>query len=183
MANPENMTTVRLLPLLMLLGSLAHAPSAGAQSEAVAKTVVGPANADLADGAAALRTGDAEEGVRLTRRGLATASGHRERVAGYSNLCAGLAMLERLDEALQACNRALELDDEYWRSYSNRALVYLKQARYPEAERDISRGEALNPNARTLKTLRAMYRDAVDPVSPSIIIDDRREAGADEADR
>jgi hypothetical protein len=28
-----------------------------------------------------------------------------------------------------------------------------------------------------------MYRDAVDPVSPSIIIDDRREATADEADR
>ena len=55
--------------------------------------------------------------------------------------------------------------------------------RYPEAERDISTGEALNPNARTLKTLRGMYRDAVDPVSPSIIIDDRRGAVADEADR
>ena len=174
------MTTVRLLPLLILLGSLAHGQSPGAQSEAIAKTVIGPANSDLADGAAALRIGDAEEGVRLTRRGLATASGRRERAAGYSNLCAGLAMLEQLDEALQACNRALALDDEHWRSYSNRALVYLKQARYPEAERDISRGEALNPNARTLKTLRAMYRDAVDPVSPSIIIDDRRDAGADD---
>jgi hypothetical protein len=44
-------------------------------------------------------------------------------------------------------------------------------------------GEQLNPNARTLKTLRAMYRDAVDPVSPSIIIDDRREAAAGDAGR
>ena len=177
------MTTVRLLPLLLLLGSLAHAQVPAAQSGAVAKTVVGPANADLADGAAALRIGDAEEGVRLTRRGLAMATGQRERVAGYSNLCAGLAMLERLEDALQACNRALQLDDEHWRSYSNRALVYLKQERYPEAERDISRGEALNPSARTLKTLRAMYRDAVDPVSPSIIIDDRRGAEANESTR
>jgi hypothetical protein len=62
-------------------------------------------------------------------------------------------------------------------------LAYLKLERYPEAERDISTGEELNPNARTLKTLRSMYRDAVDPVAPSIIIDDRREAAADEADR
>jgi tetratricopeptide (TPR) repeat protein len=172
-----------LLPLLMLLGSFAQAQSTAGQSDAVAKTVVGPANAGLADGAAALRAGDAEEGVRLTERGLSTAGGRRERVAGYSNLCAGLAMLERLDEALDACDRALQLDDRHWRSYSNRALVYLKLERYPDADRDIARGEALNPHASTLKRLRTMYLDAVDPVLPSIIIDDRREAPADEPDR
>jgi len=177
------MNIAHLLPVLLLLGSLAQAQSAAGQSDAVAKTVVGPANADLADGAAALRAGDAEEGVRLTRRGLASAAGRRERVAGYSNLCAGLAMLERLDEALQACDRALQLDDRHWRSYSNRALVHLKQERYAEAERDIASVEALSPQAHTLKQLRAMYRDAVDPVSPSIIIDDRREASADEQGR
>ena len=176
------MTITRTLPLLMLLVSLAEAQAPAGQSGAVAKTVVGPDNADLADGAAALRAGNAEDGVRLTERGLMVATGRRDRVAGYSNLCAGLAMLQRFDEALQACNRALELDDGHWRSYSNRALVYLKQERYPEAERDISIGEQLNPNARTLKTLRAMYRDAIDPVAPSIIIDDRREAAADEPD-
>jgi len=177
------MTIARFLPMLMLLASLAQAQAPASQSEAVAKTVVGPGNAELADGAAALRVGNAEDGVRLTERGLMSANSRRERVAGYSNLCAGLAMLERLDEALEACNRALELDDRHWRSYSNRALVYLRQERYPEAERDISAGEQLNPHARTLKTLRAMYRDAVDPVAPSIIIDDRREASADDADR
>lgn len=177
------MTIARFLPLLMLLASLAQAQTPASQSGAVAKTVVGPGNTDLADGATALRVGNAEDGVRLTERGLMSASSRRERVAGYSNLCAGLAMLERLDEALEACNRALELDGRHWRSYSNRALVYLKQERYPEAERDISVGEELNPNARTLKTLRAMYRDAVDPVAPSIIIDDRREAAGDDADR
>ena len=142
--------------------------------------MLGPSNADLADGAAALRAGDAEEGVRLTRRGLKSGIGGRDRVAGYSNLCAGLIMLERMDEALEACNRALDLDDRHWRSYSNRALAYIKLRRYREAELDISTVEELNPHARTLKALRAMYRDAVDPVSPSVIIDDRREAMADE---
>ena len=177
------MIIARLLPLLILLASFAEAQAPTGQSAAVAKTVVGPDNADLVDGAAALRVGNAEDGVRLTERGLRSASSRRDRVAGYSNLCAGLAMLERFEEALQACNRALELDDGHWRSYSNRALVYLRQERYPEAERDIATGAKLNPNARTLKTLRAMYRDAVDPVSPSIIIDDRRETAADETDR
>jgi len=177
------MNTAHFLPLLMLLGSLAQAQSTAGRSDAVAKTVVGPANADLADGAAALRAGDVEEGVRLTERGLSRATDRRERVAGYSNLCAGLAMLERLDEALKACDRALQLDDRHWRSYSNRALVYLKQERYPEAERDIASVEALSPNAHTLGKLRAMYRDAVDPVTPSVIIDDRREAAADETSR
>ena len=175
------MTIVRYLPLIVLLCSLA--PASAGQSDAIAKTVIGPGNADLADGAAALRAGDADEGVRLTRRGLVAATSKRDRVAGYSNLCAGLAMLERLDEALEACNRALELDDEQWRGYSNRAFVYLKQRRYAEAERDISRGQALSANARPLKELRAMYLDAVDPVSPTIIIEDRREAAADEASR
>ncbi len=177
------MTIARVLPLLMLLVSAAFAQTPAAQSEAVAKTVVGPDNADLADGAAALMAGNAEDGVRLTERGLRSANSQRDRIAGYSNLCAGFVMLERLDEALQACNRALELDDGHWRSYSNRALVYLKQERYAEAERDISMGEQLNPNARTLRTLRAMYRDAVDPVVPSITIDDRRESSGDDAGR
>ena len=67
-----------------------------------AKTVIGPANVDLADGAAALRAGDAEDGVRLTQRGLRSANSQRDRIAGYSNLCAGLVMLDRLDEALRS---------------------------------------------------------------------------------
>jgi tetratricopeptide (TPR) repeat protein len=177
------MDIARLMPLLLLLASLAQAQTTDRRSDAVAKTVVGPANADLADGAAALRAGDVEEGVRLTERGLARAADRRDRVAGYSNLCAGLAMLERLEEALQACDRALQLDDRHWRSYSNRALVYLKQERYAEAQTDIATVETLSPHAHTLEKLRAMYRDAVDPVSPSIIIDDSRGASADEANR
>lgn len=176
------MTLARYLPLLTFLAALGPALASAGQSDAAAKTVIGPSNVNLADGAAALRAGDAEEGVRLTQRGLAAANSHRDRVAGYSNLCAGLVMLDRLDEALEACDRALELDDRHWRSYSNRAAAYLRQERYEEAERDISAGEALNPDARTLKALRAMYRDAVDPVVPMIIIDDRRGAPSSEAD-
>ena len=169
----RNMTIRRFVPLLVLLGSVAALPAA-AQEDSQSRTVIGPSNIDLADGATALRMGNAEDGVRLTQRGLNTATGDREHVAGYSNLCAGLIMLERLDDALEACDRALEIDDEHWRSYSNRALVYIKQERYADADRDIAKGEALKPNARTLKIVKSMLLDATDPVAPSITIDDRR---------
>ena len=144
------------------------------------KTVIGPSNIDLADGASALRMGDAEEGVRLTRRGLRSANSARERLAGYSNLCAGLIMLGRHEEAIESCDAAIAIDDGQWRGYSNRALANIKLQRYAAAESDIRRGEELNPNARTLKVVKSMYLDAVDPVTPNVIIDDRRQGSAGE---
>jgi tetratricopeptide (TPR) repeat protein len=171
------MTNRRWLRGITLLG-IAVVLQVAAQEDNPARTVIGPSNVDLADGANALRMGDAEDGVRLTRRGLQSAANDRERVAGYSNLCAGLIMLEQHDDALDACTRALEIDQRHWRSYSNRALAFVKLHRYAEAERDIADGEAINPNARTLKVVKAMLLDATDPVAPSITIDDRRQPPA-----
>ena len=167
--------------LLALLGVVVAAPATG-QEDGQIKTVIGPGNIDLADGAAALRAGNAEDGVRLTRSGLRSAANNRERVAGYSNLCAGLVMLERLDEALDACNRALIIDDKYWRSYVNRALANVKLERYADAQRDIASGEAINPNSSSLKVVKSMLLDETDPVAPSITIDDRRQAPTDDHD-
>lgn len=167
--------------LFVLLGITIWAAAAG-QDDQHARTVIGPSNIDLADGAAALMAGNAEEGIRLTRRGLQTASNDRDRVAGFSNLCAGLIMLERLDEALDACNRSLAIDAGHWRSYSNRALAYLRMGRYDEAARDVASAEAISPNARSVRSVKSMLLDRTDPVRPTITIDDRRSApdGGDE---
>lgn len=162
--------------LLLLLLICAAAASASEES----KTVLGPSNANLAKGAEALRTGDAEEGLRLTRLGLAVAANHRERVSGLSNLCAAHAMLQQWELALPYCDEALKLNDRNWRTYNNRALVFIKLKRYEEAEADILKGQELAPNSRTLKTVRAMLLDETDPVSPSIIIDDRRAPGGEQ---
>lgn len=172
------MFTRQFVPLLALLGIVVAAPATG-QEVGQPRTVIGPSNIDLADGATALRMGNAEDGVRLTRSGIRSATSDRERVAGYSNLCAGLVMLDQLDEALDACDQALIINDKHWRSYSNRALIYVKQERYADAEQDIAEGEAINPNSRTLKIVKAMMLDATDPVAPSITIDDRRQAPVD----
>lgn len=144
------------------------------------RTVIGPTNLELQNGANALLAGDAQEGVRLTLAGLKQAGSTRERHTAWSNLCAGYVMLGQYETALDYCNQVLEENERHWRAYSNRALVNIKLKRYAEAEQDLQKGEALAPNARTLKAVRAMLLDAIEPVAPSIIIDDRRQPAVDE---
>jgi tetratricopeptide (TPR) repeat protein len=145
-------------------------------------TVLGPGNLPLHDGAQALIAGDGKEGVRLTLIGLAQSKGSRERRTAKSNLCAGYALLGEYATALAYCDEVLLEDDEYWRAYSNRALVYLKLRRFDEAEQDLIKGEAISRNSRTLKAVRKMYLDATDPVAPSIVIDDRQDGEGEEDD-
>ena len=162
--------------LLLLL-----AQSALAQDN---RTVLGPSNVALQDGANALRAGDAEEGIKLTLIGLAQAKNSRERITANSNLCAGYALLRRYELGLKYCNEALAENDQHWRSRSNRALIYVKLRRFAEADEDLKVGEKLVPNSNTVRAVRKMYLDATNPVAPSVVIDDRRDPDvtADEAD-
>ena len=143
------------------------------------KTVIGPTNPNLKYGADALLAGDADEGVRLTLLGLNFAQGVRERQTAKSNLCAGYLMLREYDTALAYCNEVLGENDEHWRAHSNRALIYVKIGRFEDAERDLEKGEAISPSSRKLKAVRRMLLDATSPVSPNIIIDDRRDPAKD----
>ncbi len=145
------------------------------------KTVIGPSNVPLSDGASALMAGRAEDGVRLTLKGLEIATNAREEEAALSNLCAGYIMLEQYDVAVRYCDLLLQRNDSNWRAYNNRAVIYIKTKQYEKAERDLERGEELRPNAHTLKVARAMYMDAVHPVSPEVIVDDRDAADEDDA--
>ncbi len=149
---------------------LAVAASGATATES--KTVIGPSNLALADGAAALMAGDAEEGIRLTLLGLTSATSGRDRVAGWSNLCAGYASLRQLNAALRYCDEAVGADPQNWRALSNRALVYVLGGKYERAAADISRAEAIAPEARTVRQVRAMLQDAIDPVRPVAAGDD-----------
>ena len=139
-----------------------------------AKTVIGPRNIPLYDGAQELLAGNDAEGVRLTHKGLQLAVGRREEEAALSNLCAGYIKLALYDNALKYCELLLQRNDKNWRGYNNRAVIYIQTKQWDKAEQDLIRGEQLNPDARTLKIARAMYMDAVHPVAPEIEIDDRR---------
>lgn len=153
------------------LAAVAAVADEGPQS----KTVIGPSNPDLYYGAEALKAGDGENGVRLTLLGLQRAQGMREEKMGHGNLCAGFLMLNQPETALPHCNWVLQRDGDHWRTYNNRALVYLRLKRYEESEADIAKGQALNPKSEKLKEVKGLYLDEVDPVSEKILMDDRRD--------
>lgn len=113
-------------------------------------TVLGPTNPKLADGAAALDAGHVEEGIRLTLAGLNMPTPTRDRAAGYSNLCAGYAMLKQWDEALKYCDTAISLDTNNWRAFNNRAAVYVGKGQYDRAVSDIRAGLDIAPDSSTL---------------------------------
>jgi tetratricopeptide (TPR) repeat protein len=124
------------------------------------KTVIGPTDSLLADGAAALEAGRIEEGVQLTLEGLKAALTVQENAAGHSNACAGYVLLKQWPEALAQCNAALELDKSNWRTYNNRAAIYVEKGLYDLAMNDLEAGLALAPGAATLReSVRILQRN------------------------
>lgn len=140
-------------------------------------TAVGPRNPALANGAQAFLAGDTENGVRLTLEGLSLAQGGREEEAALSNLCAGYLRLRQFAAALKYCNMLLERNPDAWRAYNSRAMIYLELKEYEKADQDLSRAEAINPGAHTLKVARALYLETVHPVAAAIEIDDSDNRG------
>jgi tetratricopeptide (TPR) repeat protein len=168
--------------LAVLLAPLCWAQGAERmKSETGPTTVIGPTNPPLHDGAQELLAGHAEQGIKLTMQGLKIASNSREEEAALSNLCAGYIMIEKFDDAMKYCELLLLRNEDSWRAYNNRAVIYIKTGQYEQAEQDLLRGEALRPGAHTLKIARAMYMDAVHPVVPEIIVDDRDPGDAENA--
>jgi len=171
--------------LIILVCTLVLAPLCWGQGmdritrDGNAQTVIGPRNIPLDDGARALLAGRDEEGVELTLEGLKFAQGRREHEAALSNLCAGYVKLGNHSEALKYCNMLLTRNDKNWRGYNNRAVVYIQMKQWEKAGQDLDKGEALNPNATTMKVARSMYMDAVHPVRPEIEIDDRQKGNDD----
>lgn len=170
----------RLAVALALGLSVASVADDRPGNEVGARTVIGETNPNLAEGARRLLAGDTEEGIRLTRLGLDVAMGSRERQAGLSNLCAGYLGLEQYDVALGYCNAALDINPRNWRALCNRALAFTLLGQYDDADADLDLAESLAPNARALRETRARWRDATDPVVPTVVIDDRRDPEAAE---
>lgn len=179
-----NSSVLAFLGVLVGAGLLWSAEVSGQRNSGVEgpKTVIGPRNHWLAAGARAIEDGNPQRGVELTELGLANAQGNYERKAALSNLCAGYLLIDKPEQALEFCNRVLEMDAEFWRAYNNRALVYLALGRYAESEADIATGQSLSPRSSKLKDTKAMFLDKVAPVEPIVEIDERRHYVKDDGD-
>ncbi|MGI9232801.1 MAG: hypothetical protein ACR2RD_04145 [Woeseiaceae bacterium] len=162
-----------ILPVLVLTAS-----SVAAANEE-SKTVLGPSNIYLYDGANALKAGNGEDGVRLTLLGLQRAQGAREEKIAHANLCAGFILVDQPKQALEHCNWVIERDPRHWRTYNNRALAYLRLERFAESEEDVRRGQELRPGSEKLKIVKGMVLDETRPVTPKIEIDERRKVQDD----
>jgi len=134
------------------------AAAADQLSAAQSATVIGPTNQLLADGSDALEAGKFEEGVRLTLAGLDQPNNTLDEAAGHSNICAGYAALKRWSEALEHCNRALELNRNNWRTFNNRAAVFVGLKQFDLAMADVNAGLELAPRSRTLQLSRDVVK-------------------------
>ena len=116
----------------------------------------------LSAGADALRMGRYDDGIRLTLRGLEKGSiSSRTRAAAHSNLCAAYAAKREPDIAIEHCTLSIEILDEDWHPWSNRAYAYWLKGMYPDAQRDLEAAIAINPDARQVFQIRGMLNEKV----------------------
>ena len=156
----------RLTPLVaLLLVSLAVADEP--------RWIIGSANSDIANGARALLGGRNEVGIRLTLKGLENANNEEQEEVALSNLCAGYTNMGDYDTALRYCDILLQRNDRVWQAYNSKALIFINTRQYDKAEQALLKGEAINPDARSMKIARALYLDATQPVIPEVEVDDR----------
>ena len=142
-------------PVMLLVGLLCwQAAAADEPAPAYSATVIGPLNPLLTRGSQVLEAGRYEEGIRLTLAGLEQPNSTRDEAAAHSNVCAGYAALKRWTEALQHCNRALDLDRSNWRTFNNRAAVFVGLKLFELAMTDVNAGLVLAPNSATLQKSR-----------------------------
>jgi len=123
-------------------------------SAAQSATVIGPLNTLLSEGSDALEMGRYEEGVRLSLAGLNQPNTPHDQAAGHSNICAGYAALQRWEEALEHCNQALEIDRTNWRTFNNRAAVFVGLKKFDLAMTDVNAGLELAPDSKILRKSR-----------------------------
>jgi tetratricopeptide (TPR) repeat protein len=133
-------------------------PCAAQDANPGANTVIG-SNVLLAEGSAALMSGDWQRGIDLTHLGLASTVSRNDQAAGLANLCAGYAELKQFAKALEFCDQSIEVMENNWRAWQNRAACHLGLGKVEDALQDIQRGLQLNPDSDALQKTLSIARD------------------------
>jgi len=133
--------------------------------ESIHQTTIGT-DPSLSAGVFALRMGNYEEGVSLILDGMDSAMTSRNRASAFNNLCAGYVGIRKFIKALEACNKALAINDRNWRIYNNHALALLNAGRIVAARDALEKGLALNPDSPTL----AKVADMIDTQARSRVV-------------
>jgi tetratricopeptide (TPR) repeat protein len=129
------------------------------QEQADSRAVFGVGNEYLAAGAEALQAKQYDEGIRLTNLGLERPTLPRDRSDALSNLCAAHAAKREPDAAIGYCTESIEINDQNWRAFSNRAYAYYLKRDFDAADNDLDKALALNPSARQMPQIRGMMNE------------------------
>jgi tetratricopeptide (TPR) repeat protein len=143
-----------------------------ANQPADSRTVLGGVNEYLIAGAEAIRSGQYDDGIRLTALGLKTATKMTDRAAALSNLCAAHAAKKEVDAAIAYCTESIAINENNWRAYSNRSYAYYLKGMDAEAHADLETAASISPNARQIETIRGMINER--NLRPSVIMEDHR---------
>lgn len=105
----------------------------------------------LRQGITALRKGNMERAIVSLEKFLDQPASRSNRVAAHNNLCIAYHFAGDLDNAIEQCDLAIELNPKYWRAYNNRGNVHLTAGAYAEAGSDYETALDINPKARAAK--------------------------------
>ncbi len=98
-------------------------------------------------GFSAYTKGDFSKSVAYSRYALQQGLKKSHQTIVYNNLCAALGMQDRYDDAVEACDKALELTPTNWQAYSNRAAANWLAGDKLQARQDIESAKAIDGQA------------------------------------
>lgn len=98
-------------------------------------------------GFSAYTKGDFSKSAAYSRYALQQGLKKSHKTIVYNNLCAALGTQGRYEEAIEACNTALELAPSNWQAYSNRAAANWLAGDKLQARQDIKSAKAIDGQA------------------------------------
>ncbi len=66
--------------------------------------------------------------------------------AAYNNLCIGLTGMGKFDDAMEACNKAIELKPRQWSFYNNRGNIYFYRSEFDRALAEYYKALTFSPS-------------------------------------
>ncbi|MFQ5535657.1 MAG: tetratricopeptide repeat protein [Sphingomonadales bacterium] len=105
----------------------------------------------VVEGGRALNRGDIARAIDLTRRALEIDLTFNDEFSAYNNLCVAYSSLSLFDIALDYCDRALSMRND-WRALNNRANAKLGMGKIDEAIKDYRTALSMKPNAKVLQS-------------------------------
>lgn len=95
------------------------------------------ATRSIRSAATAFERGDFSKSASFSKYALKQGLKKSRKTAAFSNLCAALGAQGELEDAMEACNKALDLVPKNWHALSNRAVLYSLNGEDDLAKQDL----------------------------------------------